>query len=245
MAQTELTELCLKFGVHQGDWDVISEGGSSLRVHHFENAPHDFLRQAETDLLHETTGSDQNAFTNAKRAIACVMDQILFTFGYQSLRWNTAKKVQTIVAMGIVAPRIIGKVNSTRNLLEHSYRRVSRSAAEDGVDIATLFVESASAILRLFPGQFFVATGSDGEYYAQTIDFWYREEDSKGFYVKEYGAPWGTMMLTADDASFPAVIALALAADRGIGVDRAMRNFQGSIVAENDRLAQPPKSNVR
>jgi hypothetical protein len=79
---------------------------SGHEIHPFEITPQDFLRQAEVDLTHETPGSDQNAFTNAKRSIACVMDQILLTFGYKSQRWNSARKVQTVTAMGIVAPRI-------------------------------------------------------------------------------------------------------------------------------------------
>lgn len=231
MSQLEFASLCARLGLQEGIWDVEPDGGFGLEVHPFEITPRDFLHQAEVDLTHETQGSDQNAFTNAKRAITCVMDQILLTFGYRSHRWNTARKVQTVAAMGVVTPRIIVKVNATRNLLEHSHQSVTRTQAEDAVDIAMLFVAAASPMLRMFPGDFSISTGGDSESYDRSIQFSYGFGRQSGFLIWEYGvAPIDNEInLTLEDASFTAVVALALAADRDIGVDRAFGDLRLSL----------------
>ncbi|MBF4633522.1 hypothetical protein ITJ38_03790 [Agreia pratensis] len=226
----ELHTLCERLMVFEGDWDLIPDGGSGLNVHPLEVRPYDFLYQAEIDLTHSTAGSDQNAYTNAKRAITCAIDEILMTFGYESLRWNTAKKVKTISEMGIPAPLIIGKINATRNMLEHSYKRASRSEAEDAVGVATLFVEASSPVVRLFPGDFMMATGWESDHYKRSIVFGYSEDPDRGFRVFEYGAiERGIVFVTIDDSSFTRIVSLALAVNRGVGTESAFENFRSSL----------------
>jgi hypothetical protein len=232
MGQVELQTFCERLKILDGDWDVEPEGGSGLDVYPLELRPYDFLHQAELDLANSTVGSDQNAYTNAKRAITCAMDEILMTFGYESPRWNTAKKVNLVSAMGIPAPLIIGKVNATRNMLEHSYKRVARSDAEDAVGVATLFVEALSPIVRLFPGEFIIGTGWNGELYEKSIIISYCEKPERGFRVFEHGVKeQGAIFVTTEDFSFVRIVSLALAANRGVGTDSAFESFRSSVRA--------------
>jgi hypothetical protein len=78
---------------------------------------------------------------------------------------------------------------------------------------------SASPILRLFPADFAAATGGDSESYDRSIQFAYGWGRENGFVVPEYGVPPvdDGITLESDDASFAAVVALALAADRDVG----------------------------
>ena len=96
MGQKELVSLCERLKVHDGFWAAVPEGGSGLEVHEFELSPDDFIHQAECDLEHKTHGSNQNAYSNAKRAISCSMDEILFTLGFNCQRWHNKRKVETI-----------------------------------------------------------------------------------------------------------------------------------------------------
>jgi hypothetical protein len=231
MGQPQFVELCNQLGLLTGNWDVIPDGGFSLDPSAFGMDAHDFLAQAEIDLSAASGGGDQNAITNAKRSIACLIDQILLTFGYSPLRWNMKKKMDTVAAMGIVAPRILEKINKSRNMLEHSYQPVTHDDAEDAVDVATLFVASASHILRLFPGEFCLATGGDEDWYDRSIHFSYGYPNPRFFRISARSdQPIGSEVeLGIDDPSFLPVVALALAADRGIAVDRSLAGLRSSI----------------
>jgi hypothetical protein len=238
MSQFEFVSLCHEAGLLEKDWEVVPDGGSSPDVPAFDIEAHDFLAQAEVDLSGNSVGGDQNALTNAKRSVACVVDQILLTFGYSSLRWNMKKKMDTVTAMGVVAPRILEKINKSRNMLEHSYRAVTHADAEDAVDIATLFVVSASHILRLFPGEFHLGTGGDDDFYGQTITFSYGGRSGRTFQIWSDGEKLTgeRVELGIGDPSFLPVMALALSADRGIAVDNSLRNLQVSIQGENRQI---------
>ncbi|MES2053624.1 MAG: hypothetical protein V4455_16775 [Pseudomonadota bacterium] len=98
---------------------------------------------------------------NAKRAIVCQMDQALMSFGYPATKWNVPKKIAAMTSLGIVAPRILRRVASARNLLEHEYRRPARSEIEDALDLAALFVAAVKPILSTFGDEFYVGNKSE------------------------------------------------------------------------------------
>ena len=60
--------------------------------------------------------------------------------------------------MGLLAPRIVNKVVSSRNLLEHQYKIPERNFVEDAVDIANLFVFALNSVLLDFTDAFFIGT---------------------------------------------------------------------------------------
>lgn len=91
-----------------------------------------------------------NATTNAKRAIVSQLDQLLISLGYQPLRWNVPKKIERLRALGLLAPSLLRRVVEMRNVLEHQYTTPDLKEVEEALDIASLFVMSASAMFIPF-----------------------------------------------------------------------------------------------
>lgn len=116
-------------------------------------SPIDFLRFANEDLK-STYGQRgiANCLTNCKRGIDCQIDDLIKKLGYLPLsrkkRWHFTQKIQFIRSIGVIAPRILEKVNTLRNELEHRFKMPSIDQAEDALDIASLFISYAN-IVRL------------------------------------------------------------------------------------------------
>lgn len=62
--------------------------------------------------------------------------------------WNFPKKVKFISSFGFVAPRILEKINSKRNLLEHEYKNPTEGDVEDALDISMLFIAYTDSFLN-------------------------------------------------------------------------------------------------
>lgn len=115
-----------------------------------ETSPIQFLSLAEDDFERGGLSALVNATTNVKRAIVCQLDQLLISFGYPSLRWNVPKKIERLRALGLLAPSLLRKVVNMRNILEHEYKTPELEIVEEALDIASLFVMSASAMFIPF-----------------------------------------------------------------------------------------------
>jgi len=107
--------------------------------------PRDFLNFAvEDSAALETERNRVNCFGNCKRAIDAQVDRLIQQLGFLPLarkqRWNIPRKLDFISKSGVVAPRILGNVNSLRNRLEHEFTPPSRKQVEDALDATTLFV---------------------------------------------------------------------------------------------------------
>lgn len=109
----------------------------------FDLKAEDFLRFAEDDIKESKDKDIINGLSNAKRAIENRMALLLYAFGYPNLEehWNFPTKIDTLKDIGIIAPRILSKINKIRNLLEHEYKLPNKGEVEDAIDIATLFLE--------------------------------------------------------------------------------------------------------
>lgn len=122
----------------------------------FDVKPCDFLSFAEIDLTANYTHNLINALSNAKRALDCQLDTLLIGFGFydeaKSRMWSFPKKIEKIKELGILAPRVLNKINRTRNLMEHSFVKPDRAAVEDFVDIASLFLASTDKYIYSLPG---------------------------------------------------------------------------------------------
>ncbi len=114
--------------------------------------PSDFLRFAETDLEAQEEHSVINALSNIKRSLDCQLDWLLFAFGMleraKKKKWNFPKKIDWVKELDIVAPRILGKINKRRNLLEHEFKQPSKTEVEDFLDVAGLFVAYTSGFMQ-------------------------------------------------------------------------------------------------
>lgn len=112
----------------------------------FDISPQNFIKYAEIDLTSDYEHNIINALSNSKRALDCQLDTLLFAFGYyrvsQKEFWSFPKKIELISELGIIAPRVLHKVNRQRNLLEHQFIKPNKETVEDFLDIAMLFIAS-------------------------------------------------------------------------------------------------------
>ncbi len=103
-----------------------------------------FFKFAENDLNSKYEHNLINSLSNIKRAIDCQMDTLLFAFGlYKKSKkeeWNFPRKLEVLNNLGIITPRILGKINQKRNFLEHEYRKPTKEEVEDALDVAALFL---------------------------------------------------------------------------------------------------------
>ena len=112
----------------------------------FETMPSEFISFAESDLQSSFEHKYINALSNAKRALDCQADRLLKLFGYyqesQDKFWGFPKKIELIQEFEIIAPRVLNKINKTRNLMEHQYIKPKPDQVEDFLDVVSLFIAS-------------------------------------------------------------------------------------------------------
>jgi hypothetical protein len=113
--------------------------------------PRDFLEFAIRDLESDSDVRGLvNCLTNCKRAIDAQVEQLIRRLGFAPAarreRWNIPRKLQFIEESGILAPRILKRINVIRNKLEHEFHRPSRREVEDALDVATLFVSYSELV---------------------------------------------------------------------------------------------------
>lgn len=142
----QLSDFLFNRGGHLSEWGLYGMGSLTFP---FEQTGDDYLKSAERDLQHEDNAGNINALTNAKRAIDCQLEALISKFGLPKKKTFPERTTQ-LQRIGLVAPRILQKVNKTRNFLEHEFMVPERSAAEDAVDIATLFVKVTNSIFYDF-----------------------------------------------------------------------------------------------
>jgi hypothetical protein len=104
----------------------------------------EYLRFAETDVQSNDRRGAVNALANAKRALECQIDSLIIAFEMANIasRWRFPAKVEALGKIGLVAPRILAKVNRHRNEMEHKYICPPLEVVRDFVDVVALFIES-------------------------------------------------------------------------------------------------------
>lgn len=113
----------------------------------YEVTPHGYLREAEESLARLSQGGNRDAIANAKRGIDCQIEAVIETLGLQAGS-GFPSRVALIRKLGLVAPRILEKINKLRNAIEHDFVNPSREQAEMAVDTALLFVELTHRVFR-------------------------------------------------------------------------------------------------
>lgn len=110
----------------------------------FEISPSDFLKYAEDDLASSSAHKYINALSNAKRSLDCQLDTLLIGFGFYGIAkkgyWGFPKKIELLKTLGLLAPRVLSKINRTRNLMEHEFKSPDPEKVEDFIDIVSLFL---------------------------------------------------------------------------------------------------------
>jgi hypothetical protein len=113
--------------------------------------PRDFLAFAIEDSVRlDDKRHLINCLGNCKRAIDSQTDRLIRSLGFLPLsrkeRWSIPKKFSFVSETGVVAPRILQKVNRLRNRLEHEFAAPSKEQVEDALDIASLFISYAELV---------------------------------------------------------------------------------------------------
>jgi len=116
------------------------------RLKVYEICAEDFLEFAKEDLEEQDLRSWVDALGNAKRAIECRIDTLLYNYCLQKKSekegWYFPKKIEVLRELGIVAPNILKKTNKKRNELEHQYVRPTKEDVDDAVGVAELFLSA-------------------------------------------------------------------------------------------------------
>jgi len=119
-----------------------------------ETMPSEFISFAEEDLDSFLNHKYINALSNAKRALDCQTDRLLKLLGYykesQDKFWGFPKKIEVLQRFQIIAPRVLNKINKTRNLMEHQYVKPNGEQVEDFLDIVSLFIASTDRYVTNF-----------------------------------------------------------------------------------------------
>jgi hypothetical protein len=94
-----------------------------------------------------------NALSNIKRALDCQIELIICEHGFgrrlKEERWRFPRKIHFLKEYQIIAPRILEKINRTRNVLEHEFKLPSLEQVEDAYDVVLLFVGYTENLRRV------------------------------------------------------------------------------------------------
>ncbi|WMW25116.1 hypothetical protein RE474_13690 [Methanolobus sediminis] len=124
----------------------------------FSIKPDEFLHYAECNLNENTPHGLLDCLSNTKRAIECQIDSLLMYLCLYSMakkkNLGFPAKIEILNDMGILSPRILTKINKTRNLLEHSYQIPDKEKVEDALDIAYLFIQNTGRYLNFATSSF-------------------------------------------------------------------------------------------
>jgi hypothetical protein len=106
--------------------------------------PSQYLDFAQLDVAGEDARSAINALSNAKRALECQLDSLMIAFGMHEVAssWHVPQKLTFLKEIGVVAPRILTKINRYRNAMEHEYTYHPLETVADFVDVVALFLQA-------------------------------------------------------------------------------------------------------
>ena len=140
------------FGYDKDQNKISKQKGGKQSGKTSQLSAEEFLKFAQKDLINpQERRNIVNCLTNCKRAIDCQLDNLIKKLGYLPIstkkKWHFPQKIQFLRTRGVIAPRILEKVNALRNDLEHRYKVPTIDEAEEAFDIATLFI----AYSTIFP----------------------------------------------------------------------------------------------
>ena len=142
----------------------------------FQISSESYLEFSEEDFKEKNVHSLVNALSNAKRALDCRIDSLLISLGiYEKAkkdRWGVPRKLEEIQKYGIIAPRVLKKINSVRNLVEHEFIKPDEEQIGDFIDIVCLFLASTDRYIYDFPTNSQIENGTLSNYWLD-IEFDY------------------------------------------------------------------------
>lgn len=138
----------------------------------FEIDSNEYLQFSKEDIVsnvNERNGT-LNALSNAKRALESRVDCVLHVYGIKKVGQKIhnlnsfPQKLDLLHDLGMIAPKIMKRINSSRNRMEHDYVAPIKDKVDDFIDIVELFLESTQVIANRFVYEFSLEN--------ETIEYW-------------------------------------------------------------------------
>jgi hypothetical protein len=127
---------------------TIYDGGSSGQIAlPWDLSAEKYLGFARTDFRQRSARGFVNALGNAKRALHCQVDSVLYSTGFWNRaterRWDFIAKTDLLTELKIATPNVLRRINRLRNQVEHHYSIPGDAKQlEDFIDIVELFIAS-------------------------------------------------------------------------------------------------------
>lgn len=132
-----------------------------------EYLPFEYLEFARQDLdAGEDIRNIINAVGNAKRALHLQVETICTGYGYKSKSRDFPPKLNFLRDIGIVAPKVLEKLNKIRNRIEHDYYSPTIDEANDFIDVVELFLYATLSFIAVFPEESLFIIGDGSNEYA-------------------------------------------------------------------------------
>ncbi len=127
-----------------GKDDAHWSSSSSMDVElPFDILPSEYLCFVEDDLKKLDKRNLVNALSNAKRSLDCQIEALLYAFCLRKYannkKFNIPQKIALLNDIGIIAPRILKKINKIRNMMEHEFSLPMLDDVQDFADVILLF----------------------------------------------------------------------------------------------------------
>ena len=155
--------------IHQYTWK-----GMGVRT---SPSAYDYLGFAKSDLKDGRLARHLvNALGNTKRALHLRMEDLCLGFGSVNLSQlgNFYALAEYIRRCGIVAPRVLDRLNKLRNAIEHKYHFPAESDVETFLDVSELFLVATDRWVNRQPVEIeFSRTNKDrsGKYVLDSLSF--------------------------------------------------------------------------
>ncbi|GAK61227.1 hypothetical protein U27_01126 [Candidatus Vecturithrix granuli] len=178
----------------------------------FEINAIEFLQFAERSLEIGNKQGLIDCLTNAKRAIDCQIDKLLACFGYEFKKYSIHQKIDLLNKLGVIVPRILRKVRSKRNFLEHEYLCPTQEETEDALDIATLFVYASNSSLEPFFLSYSIV--EDNEKVTESVQkyvyFEFKKEEKRlEVFFGDGQKEWPKLDFTVKDELYPYLLSIS------------------------------------
>ncbi|WMO23924.1 hypothetical protein NI374_06680 [Vibrio parahaemolyticus] len=131
-------------------WDKVSYPVETTPRVYLDFAIEDFESSSEE----KQSRTLVNALSNAKRALHLQVETIAKSLGFvQQKRGfpNFHAYLGFCEKCGVVTPRILKKLNTVRNAVEHEYYIPTESETEDFIDVVELFLAATDKFIYQFP----------------------------------------------------------------------------------------------
>lgn len=153
-------------------------------------SPHQYLNYAEEDLNDGKTSRHLvNAISNTKKALHIRLEELSEGFGGRRKDLsNYPSMISFLRKCGVIAPRVLDKINKIRNKVEHEFYIPELKDVEVYLDVTTLFIESTRFWMVRQPYEIEICgrvSDESNEFLLKQISFNWKNAEISFNYTKE------------------------------------------------------------